>query len=228
LKTTSIGLNASFAADCITVIKVTQRVPNATEEPTPTMTRMTRKYFMKELENKKVIDRLDRYNSYLVSSSSSSRQPSGRATVHIKVQKIYHLDFDVAADFALFCNYLDPPLSASQGVQEAMMYYMMVRHKDLVCKAEFIVKPVMVEERQPEASNGVTKSEQCGIRGCKEDAVGRGVWRGKETYALCEQHLQEAKENPKEWKLINSINNSERNDSCLEEVLGHKARTEQP
>jgi len=148
-------------------------------------------------------------------------------TFQYKATKIYHVDFEVARDFARFCHYLDPPMSASQGVQEAMEYYMMVRQKDLVCTAQFVVKPVMAEVKEP-------KRAQCEIRGCKEDAVGRGVWRGKETYALCAVHLEEAKSNPQEWKLGNGVAESansllaERNDSRLEEALGHKARTEQP
>jgi hypothetical protein len=167
-------------------------------------------------------------------------------TFQYKATKIYHVDFEVARDFARFCHYLDPPLSASQGVQEAMEYYMMVRQKDLVCTAQFVVKPVMVEERVPEVSHGVRKSEQCGFHGCKEDAVGSGVWRGKETYALCAVHLEEAKSNPKEWNLTPQhghtvpMDNSEqpekvprcstsRNDSKLERALGHLPQeSEQP
>jgi len=113
-----------------------------------------------------------------------------------KVSKIYYLDFEVARDFARFCHYLDPPISASQGVQEAMGYYMMTRQKDLVCTAQFIVKPIMTE-----LGNGVAESEQCEIRGCKETAIGSAVWRGKDAFKLCEQHFQEAKDNPQEWKV---------------------------
>jgi len=115
-------------------------------------------------------------------------------TFQYKATKIYHVDFEVARDFARFCHYLDPPMSASQGVQEAMEYYMMVRQKDLVCTAQFVVKPVMAEVKEP-------KRAQCEIHGCKEDAVGSGVWRGKDAYALCAVHLAEAREKPQEWKL---------------------------
>jgi hypothetical protein len=118
-----------------------------------------------------------------------------------------------------------------------MEYYMMVRQKDLVCTAQFVVKPVMAEVKEP-------KRAQCEIHGCKEDAVGSGVWRGKDAYALCAVHLEEAKSNPKEWNLTPQhghtvpMDNSEqpekvprcstfRNDDRLEEALGHKAR-EQP
>jgi hypothetical protein len=138
-----------------------------------------------------------------------------------KVSKIYYLDFEVARDFARFCHYLDPPISASQGVQEAMQFYMMTRQKDIVCTAQFIVKPVMTEEKQLEKA-------YCEVKNCKEEAIGKGVYRGKETYALCEVHMAEYKES-KEWKLRNDITESERNDSRLERALGHLPQeSEQP
>ena len=209
---------------------------------------------MSEPENQKdkrtTTTTTDSYHSYHQPPPPPPRFHLGEGveqTFQYKATKIYHVDFEVARDFARFCHYLDPPLSASQGVQEAMEYYMMVRQKDLVCTAQFVVKPVMVEERAPEVSHGVRKSEQCGFHGCKEDAVGRGIWRGKETYALCAVHLEEAKSNSKEWKLtpqhaygvstdnLTAINRTEkstllqrnndsprRNDDKLERALGHR------
>jgi len=44
----------------------------------------------------------------------------------------------------------------------------------------------------------------CGFRSCEEPAVGSGVWRDKGEFLLCEKHLLEAKNDPIQWKVIQS------------------------
>jgi hypothetical protein len=155
----------------------------------------------------------DSYHSYLPPPPPPplhNREAVGvEQTFRYKATKIYHVDYEVARDFARFCHYLDPPMNASQGVEEAMQYYMMVKQKDLVCTAQFVVKPIMVEAKEPERA-------LCGVKGCKEPVEGQGVWRGKDTYALCATHLAEAK-GSKEWKVAPG-----RNDDKLERALGHR------
>jgi len=47
----------------------------------------------------------------------------------------------------------------------------------------------------------VDKPDQCGFRGCKQLAVGSGVWRGEKEYQLCQKHSAEAKVNS-DWKVL--------------------------
>lgn len=129
-----------------------------------------------------------------MTEQTQKREPIGIEQIYTpKVKKMYYLDFEVAQDFAKFCHYLDPPLSASQGVQEAMNHYMMVRHKDLVCTAQFTIKPIMMQEKEPDKI-------LCGFRDCKEPSVAKGVRHGK-TFELCADHLAEAQTKPEEWKV---------------------------
>jgi hypothetical protein len=155
-----------------------------------------RKSFSKAQNDKDTTTTTDSYHSYLPPPPPPPplhRDVGVEQTFTPKATKIYHVDYEVARDFARFCHYLDPPMSASQGVEEAMQYYMMVKQKDLVCTAQFVVKPIVVEAKEPERVH-------CEIKGCKEPVEGQGVWRGKDVYALCATHLAEAKAS-KQWKV---------------------------
>jgi hypothetical protein len=43
--------------------------------------------------------------------------------------------------------------------------------------------------------------DMCGFRECKEPAVASGVWRNSKSFRLCEKHLQQAKADPKNWRV---------------------------
>jgi len=44
--------------------------------------------------------------------------------------------------------------------------------------------------------------DKCGIKDCIKPAVGEAIWRNKKIFSLCEKHLQEAKNDPKNWRII--------------------------
>jgi len=50
--------------------------------------------------------------------------------------------------------------------------------------------------------------DTCGYKDCKEPAVAIGMWRKEKKFLLCEKHLQEAKSDPENWKLINDVESS--------------------
>jgi len=112
-----------------------------------------------------------------------------------KVVRTYYVHYSLAESFKDFCDLLH--MSASAGVEYAIMDFMQDHVADIPAKVTFN----LVAKTPIEVSADSTKSEQCGFHGCKEDAVGSGVWKGKETYALCAVHLAEAREKPQEWKL---------------------------
>ena len=43
----------------------------------------------------------------------------------------------------------------------------------------------------------------CGFAHCKNEAVGKAIWKEKDKeYSVCSRHLAEARSNPKLWKVI--------------------------
>jgi hypothetical protein len=49
--------------------------------------------------------------------------------------------------------------------------------------------------------------DTCSFKGCKEPAVAVGIWRNK-SYRLCELHLQQAKSDSSNWRLIQDTEGS--------------------
>lgn len=89
--------------------------------------------------------------------------------------------------------------SLSSLVEKSLMEYMKNHAAELPVNVSFNL--VAVEPK--------VKPKSCGVKHCHEKAIGNGVYLPtKKEYALCEFHLNEALENPKEWK----VNGSARKD----------------
>jgi hypothetical protein len=68
-----------------------------------------------------------------------------------------------------------------------------------------VIERRLRERRKLEVETEVTERivVSCGIKGCKNEAIAKGIWKQKNReYLLCQKHLEVAKMNPKMWAVI--------------------------
>jgi len=97
-----------------------------------------------------------------------------------KIARIYSIHYSLAESFKQYCDFLH--ICASAGVELAMMDFMRAHVDEIPAKVTFNLVA------KPKLANDVSQSAQCGFAKCKNQAVGKAVWRGKKDVLLCEDH----------------------------------------
>jgi hypothetical protein len=101
--------------------------------------------------------------------------------------------------FGSTCNPIESFMAAIVGVY-SNDNLVRVNPSNTVNIEKIVIERNLRERRklEVEGSEGL-----CGVAGCREDAVGRGVWLAKGVeYDLCRVHFLEAKCNPKLWRVL--------------------------
>lgn len=128
------------------------------------------------------------YNIYNIYKEEEKRRRERSVEDHkvLRSLTVSKILWDSAKKFAFHSE-----CSTSCLVEKALMEYIKKHAAEL---------PVNVSFNLVAAVEPKSKPKSCGVRHCNDKAVGSGVYLPKNiTYELCEFHLSEAKENPKEW-----------------------------
>ena len=68
-----------------------------------------------------------------------------------------------------------------------------------------IIERNIRERRKLEVETEITERmfTHCGIRGCKNEAIAKGIWKEKnQEYLLCRKHVDSFRSTPKAWNII--------------------------
>ncbi len=68
-----------------------------------------------------------------------------------------------------------------------------------------VIERRLRERRKLEVETEITERMfvQCAIKGCKEEATGKGIWKKtRQEYLLCQKHMVEYGSSPLMWKII--------------------------
>jgi hypothetical protein len=109
-----------------------------------------------------------------------------------KILRSYKIHYSLAESFKEYCDFLH--IAASAGVELAMMDFMQAHVSEIPAKVTFNLVA------KPDLHNAIEKV-QCGFAGCKKEAVGKAVWRGKKDVLLCEEHYGQVEGNAEYSKL---------------------------